>query len=278
MTAPEVEELEAWLHRRDRRANRLAVIALSLSLLIPVLVVDSGGAWVGSALFVAVLGHELGHRLAGHRGPRLHLATLFGVRPHPADGPAALFWRQAGSGLVGLLMGALALLVSPLSRLVWLEWLGVALVGISSLSLLPLPLCDGGQLLDRVFFARAPFVSFSIQLAAVVALTLVAVPAIAVMVVLPVPFTALAIRGFRVARLRARVLALGLPVAASPAAALEAVAAAGLGELPFARRRHLAAALLAGVGGPAPPAPTVGALAVVYLAALIAGPLILAAR
>jgi hypothetical protein len=118
VTASEVEELEAWLHRRDSRAGRLAVIALSLSLLVPVLVIDAGGAWVGSALFVALLAHELGHRLAGHRGSRLHLATLFGARPHTAEAPATLFWRQGGSGLVGLLAGALVLSLSPLVPLV----------------------------------------------------------------------------------------------------------------------------------------------------------------
>jgi len=78
-----------------------------------------------------------------------------------------------------------------------------------------------------------------------------------------------------VARLRARVLDLGLSAPATPAAALEAVSAAGLGGLPFARRRRLAAALLAGVGEPPPSAPAGLALGVLYMSVLVATPLLM---
>jgi hypothetical protein len=278
----EAAELEAWMERRDRRATVLAVVALVLAVLLPVALTSISEDWSSVSFFnSALLAHELGHRTAmGWRGrPALFLATLFGAR-HPAPGPErsrqALFWLHVMGALPGLVVGGVVRWLEPL--LYWLpelQWFALGLVVLGFLSLLPVPLADGGHILDQVLLPRAPLVAFRIQLVAVVVVTLAGILAMFIALLMAVPLAVALVRARQLARVRAR-RGPAVPERLDGAGALAAVSEAGYGQFSFARRRRLAAQLLADSTAPPLPATTAILLAAVYLAALAAGPAILA--
>jgi hypothetical protein len=275
----EAAALEAWMKRRERRAPLVAAGALGAAVLVPAALASAHDSWYPAIFFNgAVLGHELGHRLAmGWRGrPWLLLATLFGARPEPAGERSrrALFWWHAMGPLFGFAVAAVILALVPFFRCGPApEWFALGLLALGFLSLLPIPLTDGGRIVDQVLLPRSPLRSYRIQLGAVVGVTLAGLMTMVVVVLVAVPLVVAAVRGRRVARVRASHAAAGSPPL-DPAAALAAVREAGYGQLSFPRRRRLAAALLTGATAPPLPPATVALLAVVYLAALATGPLL----
>jgi hypothetical protein len=289
VTDAEVEGFEAFVRRRDRRAGWLALLVLVLAIVVPIVLYLTRTDWDGevwrNVVFFdcALLGHELCHRLAmrGHRPrPRLFLATLFGAR-HPAHLAAGsrtkLFRLHLMGALPGLLLGAVVLaLAEVLYWLPELEWFAVGSVVLGFLSLLPVPLADGGRIVDLVLLPRSPRLSAGLQLGAAIVIILGSVLLMMIATLVAIPLVVSAVRAHRLARVRAWWWSRSpTPQALDAAGALHAVSEAGYARLAFPRRCRLAAALLTDpVAPPLSPALAVF-LAVVYLATLTAAAAIL---
>jgi len=280
-------EFEVLMRREDRRATAFAMAVLGFAVLLPLVLSANSEAWHNALFFnCGLLAHEVGHRVAmhrhGQRRPWLFLATLFGAR-HPVHPPGAsraeMFWLHAMPSLLGVPLGGLLLVLAPV--IYWrpeLQWFALGLVVFSFLSLLPLPLADGGRILDLVFFPRAPLLSYRIQIGALGLVTLVTV--LLVMVIgglVAVPLVVASVNSHRVARARAHRLNTGCATN-DPAEALSVVDDAGFGRLSFRKRCRMAAELLSDPTSP-PLAPTITLLlATVYLGTLVAGLYLAGAR
>jgi hypothetical protein len=176
-------------------------------------------------------------------------------------------------GTVPALLGAALLLFPHRSTPppMWQIWFTAALVTFSLLSLVPIPMSDGGHVLDEVLLPRAPRLSFGLQVGAEVLLTLVAgwfVPPLLVSLLALAPATR---RAHRLMRLRERSLEIGVD-ADTPEQALRVVSDAGFDHLPYPERCSLAAELLAMRPGKPLPAAATAALALAYLLLLAAVP------
>jgi hypothetical protein len=273
-------EFEVLMRREDRRATAFAMVVLGLAVLLPLVLSANSDVWHNTLFFnCGLLAHEVGHRVAMHRHrqrrPWLFFATLFGAR-HPVHAPGAsraeIFWLHAMPSLSGVLLGGLLLVLAPaIYPLPELLWFALGLVVFSFLSLLPLPLADGGRILDLVFLPRQPLLSCRIQIGALVLVTLVTVLVVMVIAgLVAVPLVMASVHAHRVARARAHRLTTGC-VTIDPAGALRAVDEAGFGRLSFRRRCRMAAELLSDpTSPPLMPASTV-VLAIVYLGTLVAG-------